>query len=371
MALPAPRAPPELIEDAVAEILLRIPPDEPADLVRASLVCKPWLRVASDPAFLRRYRAFHRGAPLLGFFYSVGCQSSSPLFIPTTAAAPPLRSPAYDDHNWSVRDCRHGRVVLRKSYMEFAVWDPVTGHQEELPKLNIWYEEYTIVVLCAVAGCDHRDCRSGPFLVACVGHNDAVRAVRACVYSSEARAWGSPDSAYLDAGYMYDITRPAVIGDAIYCLVDLGHKILKYDLVKHCFSLINLPAVYNKRPLLMQNEDGSLGFAGVNGTRLYLWSRMVNPEGLAAWVQQRVIKLKVLRKATVFGFAEGAGVFLMSTKVDAFTFELKSGRVKKVDEPRDCRMFFPFVSFFTPGMAPVFCLFVILYLYSLYILFGY
>ena len=41
-----PRQPPELIDDAVAEILLRIPPDEPADLFRASLVCKLWLRIA-------------------------------------------------------------------------------------------------------------------------------------------------------------------------------------------------------------------------------------------------------------------------------------------------------------------------------------
>ncbi|KAJ1262338.1 hypothetical protein BS78_09G099200 [Paspalum vaginatum] len=51
---------PELVEDLVGEILLRVPPGEPACLVRASLVCKPWRRVVSDPAFRRRYRAFHR-----------------------------------------------------------------------------------------------------------------------------------------------------------------------------------------------------------------------------------------------------------------------------------------------------------------------
>ncbi|XP_062181362.1 uncharacterized protein LOC133885644 [Phragmites australis] len=53
-------APPELMDDLVGEILLRVPPGEPACLVRASLVCKPWRRVVSDPAFGRRYRAFHR-----------------------------------------------------------------------------------------------------------------------------------------------------------------------------------------------------------------------------------------------------------------------------------------------------------------------
>ncbi|CAN6202908.1 unnamed protein product [Urochloa humidicola] len=171
--------PSELIDDPVpvVEMLLRIPLDEPADLLRASLVSKPWLRTASDPAFLRRYRAFLRGAPLLGFFYSVGCQSYSPLFIPTTAAwARPLRWPADDDHNWCVQDCHHGRVLLWKTHRKFAVWDLITGYLEELPKLQFFYSSFTAVVLCAVAGCDHYDCHSGPFLVVRVGNGDADRA---------------------------------------------------------------------------------------------------------------------------------------------------------------------------------------------------
>jgi hypothetical protein len=58
---------PELIDDVAAEIFLRLPPDEPEHLIRASLVCKPWLRLLTDPDFTRRYRAFHRTPPLLGF----------------------------------------------------------------------------------------------------------------------------------------------------------------------------------------------------------------------------------------------------------------------------------------------------------------
>ncbi|OEL25009.1 hypothetical protein BAE44_0013972 [Dichanthelium oligosanthes] len=54
------RAPPELVDDLIGEILLRVSPGEPACLVRASLVCKPWHRLLSDLAFRRRYRAFHR-----------------------------------------------------------------------------------------------------------------------------------------------------------------------------------------------------------------------------------------------------------------------------------------------------------------------
>ncbi|KAL6888388.1 hypothetical protein ACP4OV_009414 [Aristida adscensionis] len=64
---PAPASLPE-IDDVVTEILLRLPP-APSSLPRASLVCKRWRRLATDPAFLRRFRARHRRrAPLLGFF---------------------------------------------------------------------------------------------------------------------------------------------------------------------------------------------------------------------------------------------------------------------------------------------------------------
>lgn len=54
------RAPPELVDDLVGEILLRVKPGQPECLVRASLVCKLWRRLIADPAFRRRYRAFHR-----------------------------------------------------------------------------------------------------------------------------------------------------------------------------------------------------------------------------------------------------------------------------------------------------------------------
>ncbi|TVU40740.1 hypothetical protein EJB05_14215, partial [Eragrostis curvula] len=62
-----PRSLPELMDDLIGEILLRVPPDEPSHLIRATLVCKPWRRILFDPVFLRRYREFHRTPPLLGF----------------------------------------------------------------------------------------------------------------------------------------------------------------------------------------------------------------------------------------------------------------------------------------------------------------
>ncbi|KAG2639649.1 hypothetical protein PVAP13_2KG186332, partial [Panicum virgatum] len=332
----------------------RLPPGEPADLFRASLVCKLWLRIASDPAFLRHYRAFHRGAPLLGFFYSVGCPSYSPLFIPTTTAAPPLRRPVYDDHHWLVLDCRHGRILLRNLDLDFSVWDPITGSREELSPLKFWYTFCSAAVLCAMAGCDHRDCHGVWKSGSGVGNDDAAKAIRSSVYSLEARAWGTPDSANFEGRcpFIFDINRAALIGDEIYYVVDLGARILKYDLVKRSLSMIDLPDSMYCEKVLMQNEDGSLGLACLCGSRLHLWSRMVNPEGVTGWVQRRVFELKILPKANAFGFAEGAGGFCMSTKAGAFTIELKSGHVRKAGESRYYCAFFPFISFFTPGTAP-------------------
>ncbi|CAN6363472.1 unnamed protein product [Urochloa humidicola] len=61
------RSPPLDYGDLLREVLLRVPP-HPSTLPRISLVCKRWRRVISDQWFLRRFRAYHGMAPLLGFF---------------------------------------------------------------------------------------------------------------------------------------------------------------------------------------------------------------------------------------------------------------------------------------------------------------
>ncbi|OEL17465.1 hypothetical protein BAE44_0021516, partial [Dichanthelium oligosanthes] len=60
-----PRRPPPLMDVLVEEILLRFPLGDPASLVRAALVCKPWRRIVSDEGFRRRFREFHRRGPVL------------------------------------------------------------------------------------------------------------------------------------------------------------------------------------------------------------------------------------------------------------------------------------------------------------------
>ncbi|KAM0838772.1 hypothetical protein ACQ4PT_060753 [Festuca glaucescens] len=98
--LPAPaHAAPLDDDDLLLEILLRLPP-QPSSLLRASLVCKRWRCLVSDPGFLRRFRAHHRKPPLLGF---ISLEGYGPryCFTPTLearparplTASPPLASP--------------------------------------------------------------------------------------------------------------------------------------------------------------------------------------------------------------------------------------------------------------------------------------
>ncbi|RCV09339.1 hypothetical protein SETIT_2G019600v2 [Setaria italica] len=347
-----PRRLPELIDGATEEILLRIAPEEPAHLVRASLVCKLWRRLLVDPAFVRRYREFHRTPPMLGFFQNqlaAADRVHAPWFVPTTSA-PPLPQLAFEySTGWEVLSSCHGRVLVGHGSigMNLVVWDPVTRLRQRLPmpRMRLCFN-YSYAVLCAVGSCNHLDCHGGPFLVVSVGSCPVVsapatdRLARACVYSSETRAWGTPTSVDLGvSGNVNNKRSGAVVRDGIYFALTWGERILKFDLVKNCLSIIFTPDVYQ---------------CGVCSS-LHLWSRKLDPKGSAGWVQCRVIDLEKLfpinnprSQPRVIGFAEGLGVIFLWTDVGVFMMELKSGRKRKVGESRVIGTIIPFMSFYTP-----------------------
>ncbi|CAL5078089.1 unnamed protein product [Urochloa decumbens] len=277
--------PPELIDDdAMAEILLRLPPDDPACLVRASLVCKPWRRIASSAAFLRRYRRFHRSPPPLAFIAGL-------YFLDPTAAT--SRSTAATAASSS--------RSLRPTTSSSGTPSPAAG---------TWCPSPHRVV--------HR---------------------RRASYVTPARG--------------------TLVGDAMYFVLGLHNKILKYNFAEHCLSVIHPPEVYDKGIVLMVTEDGLLGLSGIRDFNLYLWSREADAEGVEWWVQTRMIDLQRLlpvdnpfnpvERAVVTGFAEGACVIFVSTDIGGFVIELKTGRVRKVAEPGRYYPVIPFISFCTPG----------------------
>ncbi|EES00116.1 uncharacterized protein LOC8080520 [Sorghum bicolor] len=369
-----PRPPLPLIHDVMVEIFLRLPPDEPEHLFRAALVCKPWLRILCDPGFLRRYRAFHGAPPLLGLLHRLKVMQGDPepRLTPTTAA--PL-SPYPDRGRSRALDCRHGRVLLHvgADCWHFVVWDPVTGDEHRLEEPGIPWLIYSGAVLCAVPGCDHLDCHGGPFRVVFVVTDDHEELVKATVYSSETGAWSSPvtlDSgcesyakhrrdALADSGFYYipyvQPRRGAVIGDEAYFTLRWGNAIVKYDWGNNSISLINPPTQHVYHVALMVMEDSSLGFACVQDSSLYLWSRKVNSEQTAEWVQCRSIELEeiipVIRpddKPLVVGCAEGMDAIFVSTGAGLFTIRLHSKLVKKVEGSGVYFSVLPYMSFYTP-----------------------
>ncbi|TVU32485.1 hypothetical protein EJB05_24216, partial [Eragrostis curvula] len=111
-------------DDLLHEILLRL--GFPTSLVRAAVVCRRWFRVASNPAFLRRFRDLHPPR-LLGFYI---CHTRGlgwmpiervPQFVPMLPQPPELAAvlrrssfslDAYESLGTGIMNCRNGRVLI-------------------------------------------------------------------------------------------------------------------------------------------------------------------------------------------------------------------------------------------------------------------
>ncbi|CAL5077042.1 unnamed protein product [Urochloa decumbens] len=336
---------PELVLDIVGEILLLLPPDDPASLARASLVCKPWQRLLSGRAFRRRYRAFHGTPPLLGFLHDHYARGAvaAPRFVPAVCPSP-IPQPAaalglssYRD--WSVIDCRHGRVlfdIFDDLSTSLVVWQPVTGRHHPLPHPPILGRLHGAAVLCANRrGCDHLDCHGGPFRVLLLGLDFITRTVmQVQTYSSETRAWNF--SARHDLRHHVARKPSTLIGDCIYFRLDSARTALL-------------------RFAIMPMEDGSLGFADIRGSQVCIWSKnIIDTEVSAGWEQCGVIELEALipescNQACVVGSVESSYVIFVNNGVGVFPVELKSGRVGKISEPGHYDAVFPFMSFYTPS----------------------
>ncbi|TVU41828.1 hypothetical protein EJB05_15382, partial [Eragrostis curvula] len=279
---------------------------------RSRLIYTVFFRVnhglLSDPVFRRRYCRYHRTPPLLGFVHN---EELDPRFVSTVAS--PCSPPALDCHSWWALDCRHGRILIHRfAPTDLVVFDPLTGEQQHLPLHPYPHACFTGAVLCAVAGCDHLDCHSGPFLEVFVGTDDDGP-TWASVYSSET-----------------------------------GMCILRYDLARRGFSVIDVPDEYEEMGTFVMVEDRSL----------HLWSSQeAGPDGSAGWRRCRVIELTTLLPISdttdsidVVGFLEGTDTIFLSTNVGIFALKIKSGRVTKLGESGPYSAIIPCTGFYLPGV---------------------
>ncbi|CAO1948903.1 unnamed protein product [Urochloa humidicola] len=364
--------PPELMAEIIEEILLRIPPDDPAVFARASAVCKPWRHILTDTAFRRRYSLFHQTPTPLGFLHNLNTGGAVPLprFVPTLTPSPFPHRELDGCHGWRVLDCRHGRVLFEipgEVGANLVIWNAgaATGerHWLSLPEPHVQHWRYTASVLCAahVCGCDHLTCHGGAFLIVLTGFDPARNVLVSQLYSSEAGAW----TAFADLSCKYVTSRKpsALIGDDVYFVLVPGHMVLRYNLSRNSLFIMHPPAEHEIHGgvALVPMEDGSLlGLAGLKYSKLYLWSKYFDDPmvGCSPWVQCRIVELRTLipfaYTVEVVGCVERLGTIIVATDVGVFTVELKSGRERKVAEAGEYYAVFPVMScFYTPGIVLV------------------
>ncbi|VAI39552.1 uncharacterized protein LOC119310546 [Triticum dicoccoides] len=395
--MPPPPPVPSLLDELLEEIFLRLPPGEPEHLARASLASKLWLGRLTGPRFRGRYRERHGPPPMLGFLHTwlEGCgpegKDPVPDFTLTTKFG--ARVPDDDDcgyHKYDAWDCRHGRVLLGDENMlpiAVVVWDPMTGRRKDLPEPDLVNDSYGAAVLCAVPGCDHGACHAGPFEVVFVGlgmrEDDGAGCVaQACVSLPDTgdwsmpcpifdhHHWGEPCSGlHLEADAFVDRMPPVLVKEAVHFMLVYardGHvEILKYDLRCSCLSLVDVPLVgpgIYGAAILMAMQDGSLGFAHVDGLTLYIWSREMDFNRAGSWSERTIIDLRNLlpiqnpeERLRLIGSVEGSDTVFVTTDLGIYEMNVKSQRWKEIWKSEEFRALIPYMSFYNPQQRVMPC----------------
>ncbi|KAL6598633.1 hypothetical protein ACP70R_046332 [Stipagrostis hirtigluma subsp. patula] len=360
----AARAPPALPDELVEEVLLRVPPDDPARLMRAALACKPWRRLVAGPGFRRRFGERHRTPPVLGFLLNSfddddDADRGTTRFVPTCSFRP--RRAVH--RGWRAIDSRHGRVLLHREPWKLddlkilAVWNPVADELWELPALPRYKEQFrsNIVVLCAAADedCNHLDCSGGPFRVVVVGA-DTGR-MFAYAYSSEAGAWSEP-VIVPDPGFVCQTEGGVLAGNALYFVLQLEDttRVLEYNLNTREFAVINPPPMPHDHIFQLMTVSGGLRAITIVCYTIDMWSKESGPDGDVVWARREGIELNrlipvgaVLKTFNVFGGC----VAYIGTNRGYFTADLKTGQVRILQEVRGGDDILPYMSFYTPALG--------------------
>ncbi|KAJ1287458.1 hypothetical protein BS78_02G011500 [Paspalum vaginatum] len=352
--------PPPLLDEIVEEILLRVPPADPALLLRAAAVCRRWAGLVTDAGFRRRYTARHRTPPMLGYIGGLVDNGDSARFFPTGAFRPRLA----DRRGYRAHDARAGRVLLNRiapasesaSESALAVWDPVTADRWDLPLLlrpqqvRSWN--------AAVLPCSRPGPGPGPgpapFRVAFVGLD--ADEMFAHVYSSQRGAWGEAEATGdlpndVPGDRIDETMAGAHAGDAVYFALAGGTGVVRFHLGARSLTVVPLPdRPYPARIVLRAMEGGGLGFAEVDRqSTLRIWAM----DNAGQWAVTRAVELctqlpaQVSSVYYVVASADAAGVLFLCTDHGLYTYDLQSRQSIKVWSNR-FNDIFPFEGFYTP-----------------------
>lgn len=296
-------------DDLLREIILRLA--FPTDLVRAAAVCRRWLRVASAPAFLRRYRALHPPRVLGLFAKHAGGSLFEPLPHPrglAAAAKGAMLGSIGGGEPLPVYDCRNGRVLMDLSDPfdrgdgTLAVVSPLLHASRSLavlppvplaarpPPVSAMGDDDTLLGratdVCILLPEDGGDGQS--YTVVTLVRSKRVdwrvwweffakvSVLRAGAWDDDVRATAPVE---LPARCRGDTTwnRALLVQGKLYVLGMQSHAILVLDLASMATSFINLPdGVRHEEDGdldLFRSNDAGVNLIHVNGFQARLWRR--------------------------------------------------------------------------------------------------
>ncbi|CAL5033786.1 unnamed protein product [Urochloa decumbens] len=364
-------------DDLLREIFLRLPP-QPSSLPRASLVCKRWGRIVSDPQFLLRFRAFHgrrQHPPLLGFFSSGrgAIADFTPTLDPPDRVHPSrlfLQALRGDDL-YSLLGCRHGlALILNRERREIILWDPVArdGRSVAIPPAWFDYDNPRSTIRNAALLCDDHHAGRSPleaFKVVLLRTDDvpvdADPQAFASLYESSTGVWSDLISVPISAPLL--MLHPSVLVGNSFCWLLNGcgkHGILVFDLSKHTLAQIDTPKdahiTTESRFQILRMENGELGLAILSGVSMQLWERKASSNGGGIWMLQKTIeldKLLSLRSPThrlwtvIHGYDEDNNVIFVSVDLEVYMIQLKSPQFKHLFRATFMTTYHPYTGFYT------------------------
>ncbi|CAN6338928.1 unnamed protein product [Urochloa humidicola] len=346
IAAAAPAAQPELPDDILEDIFLRL--DDAADLVRAAASCFSFRRIVSDRRFRRRYRCLHR-PPVLGF---IDCSSRHGLdrisavggvhfhpAEPPHSSAPAGRAVARDaDFSlpflsdascWRVADVRDGRILLsrqttvRDILKELIVCDPLHRRHIQIPPIPhdlIPYDEamrygmsFEPFLDPATEKKKEIEDEDVPFRVICnVSSDDKIRTF---VFSSVTGEWRAVASFDIGNFVWFRVTYPRMFWwrhyacGCFYWTVYGRVVMLVLETREMKFSVLALPPESKYREnALVEAGEGRLGLLTLGERILYIFSKAAwpnnNGDGVEDWRYDNAIPLAD-RRWSFGGGAEG------------------------------------------------------------------
>ncbi|KAM0844465.1 hypothetical protein ACQ4PT_057027 [Festuca glaucescens] len=286
------------------DLLLRV--GFPNILVRAALVCKRWLRLASAPAFLRQFHHLHP-PHLLGFYVTAG--TNSPRFVPMPQPpelASVLRRASFDlDTMGSDRldvYCSNGLLIIcfwgysggRAIYTR-RVRCPLYPARDlailpPLPRTSIHDGKtyYSLEIIPNGGGYG----LPLPYLCLAIGCKEQQSVLD--LYVLQDNIWAIYTSAVTEIRRIELLLSCLIVDDRIYNLahVDGTYKLVSLNLSSSCLSLVNLPeeVEWLQTDLSLEN-DSEVHLIHVKGSQLRIWLYMVDNNGLANWLLVNAICL--------------------------------------------------------------------------------